>query len=480
MRILIADDTGGLPENLKSLFQRIITRSSERLGGGSALEMGVSLLSKLQTVTGQDDQDDKYGGLNVDLLDQPELSSTILDSLGLALLHRGRIEEARPLIERALTIRRQFFGDDHPATALSLNSKARMLRQTGNSPAAEVEVRKALAINSRVYGGNSLPVALTLNELAVIQLQLSQFTAAEQSAQGGLNILEALHLECSDPNVTRLMDTLGRVQQTRGNYERATEIYTKLLDTDRRQVGEQHLKYATHLLNFATVEAAAGKLKQAEIDLGIAIGIMKADVHRPRHPNVIDALANLGSVLRAQGDTAGAKRVLTEAIEMDVEVRGKEHPYIGNDYCRLGRVHYDERDFDGAVTCFRSALDIYGKNVDAGRLPAQHAYIAEAKLWLARTLVEFGKPTAEDARKLALAALGIWEPEFGERSVEYAITNAVLGRSLYLLDNASAEARARLSKAYPIVVAARGADSAVAKLILGWLEAAGGSATQCT
>ena len=75
------------------------------------------------------------------------------------------------------------------------------------------------------------------------------------------------------------------------------------LDIDRRQVGEQHLKYATHLLNFATVEAAAGKRKQAENDLGIAIGIMKADVHRPRHPNVIDALANLGSVLRAQGDT---------------------------------------------------------------------------------------------------------------------------------------------------------------------------------
>jgi hypothetical protein len=94
--------------------------------------------------------------------------------------------------------------------------------------------------------------------------------------------------------------------------------------------------------------------------------------------------------------------------------------------------------------------------------------------------VEFGKPKAEDARTLALAALAIWEPEFGERSVEYAITNAVLGRSLYLLDNSSAEARARLSKAYPIVVAARGADSAVAKLILGWLEAAGGSATQCT
>lgn len=477
MRILIADDSGGLPENLKGLFQRISTRASERFGGGSTLEMVVSLLSKLR---GGRDQDDQYGGLHVDLLDQPELSSTILDSLGLALLHRGRVEEGWPLIERALRIRREFFGEDHPATALSLNSYARVLRQSGDYAGAEIQVRKALAINSRVYGGDSLPVALNLNELAVIQLHLSQFTAAEQSAQGGLNILEALHLECSDPNVTRLMDTLGRVQQVRGNYARATEIYVKLLDLDRRQVGEEHLKYATHLVNFATVKAADGKLQQAEKDLTTAIDIMKADMHRPRHPDLIDALANLGSVLRALGNTTGAQRVLKEAIELDVEVRGKDHPYVGNDQARLGRVNYDLRDFGAAASCFRAAVEIYDKNVAAGRLPVHHAYIAEAKLWLARTLLENGNPAAEEARGLAQNALAAWQLEFGERSVEYAITNAVLGRALFLLDNSSAEAGERLAKAYPIVVAARGAQSAVALLILGWLEQAGGSGAQCT
>lgn len=420
------------------------------------------------------------GCVELNLMDQPELSSTILDALGLALLHRGLVETGRPLIESGLRIRRQFFGEDHPATALSQNSYARVERQSGEFTDAEAEVRKALAINSRTFGGNSLPVALNLNELAVIQLQLSQFTAAEQSAQSGLNILEALHLECSDPNVTRLMDTLGRVQQVRGNYDRATEIYLKLLDLDRRQVGEKHLKYATHLLNFGTVQAARGKLDEAKHTFGASIEIMRSDPARPRHPNIIDALANLGSVLRAQGDFEAARKVLHEALEMDIEVRGKNHPYIGNDHARLGRLAYDLKDFEAAATSFRTALEIYEYNVGLGQLPKTHAYIAEARVWLGRTLVEYGKPAAEDARGHALSALSIWELEFGERSVEYAITNAVLGRSLYLLNNSSAEARERLSKAYPIVVAARGADSAVAKLILGWLREAGGTGSQCT
>lgn len=460
MFILIADDSRSLPENLSALLPK---------AGADSLAL---------TMLKGSDREDKQGSLYLDLKDQPEQAGTLLDSIGLLLLHRGRVEDGKKYITQALQIRRDFFGEDHPETALSLNSHASALRQSGDFAGAEVEVRKALAINSRVYGGNSLPVALDLNELAVTQLQLGQFAAAEQAAQSGLNILEALHLECTDPNVTRLMDALGRVNQVRGNYERATAIYTKVLDLDRRQVGDQHLKYAMHLINFATVKAGQNKLEDARLDLKEAIRIIREDVQRPRHPDGIDAMANLGSVLRALGDTAGAQQTLREAIELDEEVRGKQHPYLGNDHARLGRVTYDLRDFPGAAGSFRAALAIYEHNVAAGTLPARHAFIGEAQAWLARCLVET-QGGAEEASTLARSALSVWEIEFGERSVEYAITSAVLGRALYLLDHSSAEARERLSKAYPIVVASRGADSAVAQLILSWLEAAGGD-KHCT
>ncbi|MFC4309621.1 tetratricopeptide repeat protein [Steroidobacter flavus] len=418
------------------------------------------------------------GALKIDLRNDPEQSGAVADSLGLALLHQGRVEDGKKLIEKGLEIRRAFFGADHPETARSLNSHACALRQSGDAVAAEVEVRKSLSINSRVFGGNSYPVALNLNELAVTQLQLGQFVAAEQSAQSGLNILEALHLECTDPNVSRLLDALGRVQQTRGNYERAAEIYTKVLDLDLRQVGYRHLKYALHLLNFATVKAGAGKLQEAKDDMANAVRIIREDVQEPCHPDLVDVLANLGSVLRAMGDLQGAKGVLQEALELNIKVRDRKHPYVGNDHARIGRVTYDLKDFAGAAGSFRAALAIYDHNVKEGHLPARHAFIAEAQAWLGRSLVET-EGGAEEAEKLTRAALPTWEAELGERSVEFAITSAVLGRALYLLDNSSAEARERLSKAYPIVVAARGAESPVAKLILSWLQAADGSSS-CT
>ncbi len=417
------------------------------------------------------------GTLRVDLGEEPERSGAILDALGLALLHQGRVDDGKKLIERGLEIRRGFFGEDHPETARSLNSHACALRQSGDFAAAETEVRKSLAIDSRVFGGNSYPVALNLNELAVTQLQLGQFAAAEQSALSGLNILESLHLECTDPNVTRLLDVSGRVQQTRGNYERATDIYTKILDLDRRQVGDRHLKYALHLLNFATVKAGVGKLQEARDDMTTAVRIIREDVQQPCHPDLVDVLANLGSVLRSMGDLKGARDVLLEALDLNIKVRDRNHPYVGNDHARIGRVTYELKDFSAAAESFQAALAIYEHNVKEGRLPANHAFIAEARAWLARSLVETGEPA--EAEKLARAALPVWEAEFGERSVEYAITGAVLGRALYQLDRSSVEARQRLAKAYPVIASVRGGESSVAKLVLSWLQLTDGS-SPCT
>lgn len=468
MRILIADDSSALPESLQGLFANFFRKehdSNDTTGvAGDATRLIVSSLSKRQPPHERD-------RLDLDLDDQQEQSSAILDALGLALLHRGQTEEARPLIERALRIRREFYGEDHPATATSLISRGRLLRREGNLKVAETDVRRALMINSRVFGAESLPVAITLNELAVIQIQLGEFTQAEQSAQGALRILESLHLQCSDPHVTRLMDTLGRVHQVRGNYEHATEIYTSLLGLDRKQVGEKHLKYATHVANFATVEAAQGKLDDAKSHFELAIKIYRDEVRGPRHPDLIDAHANLGSVLRAKGDLKGARHNLQLALELDIEVRGADHPLIGNDHARLGRIDYEGGDFVAAERSFAAALEIYFKNVAAGKFPANHAYIAEAQTWKGRLLVEAsGAARAAEAETLIEDALRILPIEFGERSVEQSIASAVLGHALFLQNKDLERAATLLKKSYPIVVAARGAASKIALLIEQWIQ----------
>src|SRR5688572_25265480 len=73
----------------------------------------------------------------IDLSNQPEQLSAILDALGISLLNRGCNKEGGKLIEEALDIRRKAFGPDHPLTAASLNSYSRMLRERGDYGDAE-------------------------------------------------------------------------------------------------------------------------------------------------------------------------------------------------------------------------------------------------------------------------------------------------------------------------------------------------------
>jgi hypothetical protein len=140
------------------------------------------------------------------------------------------------------------------------------------------------------------------------------------------------------------------------------------------------------------------------------------------------------------------------------------------DHTSLGRVDHTAGDFAAAERNFSSALDIFGRNVRAGRLPADHAHIAEALSWKARALVQgFGVARAGEAEALIRESIDILGQEFGERSLEQAVNSALLGRALFLQGKDLEEARERLTRSYAIVVALRGAGSALARLIEQWV-----------
>jgi len=462
MQILIEGDIEALPQAVRDFVRKLLPPPPTILVSDPAREAARFVVAPVRS------RDPGACG-PLDLDDQPEPLSAALDSIGIALLHRGCPTEAAPFIERALELRRRLFGDDHPTTAISWVSRARLHRLSGSLADAEADAQRGLAIHSRVYGGDGYPIVADLVELGAIQLHRGAFTAAEQSARHGLAILERLRLEQRDPDATRLKDILGHVLQTRGDYQKATSIYNEILASDRNQVGEHHFKFATHLASFATVKLGQNNLKGAADDLTMAIDILRKDVHRPRHPNLIDMLTVLGSVQLRQGSRDKARATLNEALELNKQVRGPESAFVGTTYVRLGRVEHDARNFSAADRNFDLALNVFSKV-----LPSTHQFIAEAKTWKARALIESpaladrqrpDRETLATVKRLLSEALEIWEIEFGECSVEHAIANALLGHALLLENPTSQRARDLQRKSQPIIIAARGADSPIAQLV---------------
>jgi len=389
MRILIADDTSELSQPWAETLAKAVNASATPKSAnkrGSARET-VSMLC----ATAGADRDTQFPG--IELSDQPEQLAAILDALGISLLNRGYVPEGKRLILLALDLRKDFFGKNHPAVAASLTSYARVQRMEGDLLRGSKTINDAVKINRRYFGASGLPLVVTLVESGVLHLYQGKATAAARDALRGLAILKRHRLEAHDPNTSRLLDTLGRALETRGRltsgakaralFLAAVRALTKAVKLDLKQVGSNHPKYATHRANLASAQWALGDLDAAEEGFNEVIRVYEQVLQRPLHPNLIDAYANLGSVLTTQPSRrAEAENVLQDALGRNEKSRGPADTLVGNDHANLGRLYFAMGDGARATAEFETALSIYLANVKAKRLPRNHPYIAEARQWL--------------------------------------------------------------------------------------------------
>lgn len=393
MRILIADDSSTLPASVQDMFARApVGKSAAKTPSVESVILAFSSGPAAAAAPAKGMRADNADGCPqpeplpacppCSLHDQPELLATILDALGIALLNRGCLEAGGKFVMAARDIRLAHFGKNHPFTAASYNSYARVLRIRDELIEAEKEVGKAIVINRKVYGSSGLPLAANLNELGCVRLYQGDFSGALKAAERGLSILKKCRVIGEDPNTSRLLDVKGRALQGLGKLGPATAALSQAVKIDQKQVGVDHPKYATHRANLATVQEEAGKLADAEQGYLEAVRVYEQVLGRDGHPNLIDTYANLGSLLRRTGNFATAKEHLCKALGLDQQLRGPDHTLVGNDHALLGRLYLDMGNVPAACEQFNKALAIYTGNVKRKRLPRKHPYIADVQMWL--------------------------------------------------------------------------------------------------
>lgn len=469
MRILIADESVAGSEHLREYFPGAA-------GSGAPLTVACATKPRCENT-------DECACAPFDLNDQLEFQATILDMLGMALLNRGCLREGGPLIEQARQIRRDFLGTEHPAYAMSQNSYARLQRELGDYKEAERAACDALRINTAV-SAKSLAVANSLFQLSVVQIDQGHFDAAHHSATQGLDMMSALgSYGVRDPNYTRLLEIRGRAELYLGQPDKAAATYLELLDLDAEELGtRKHYKYATHMGNFGMVREVQGRKEDAERAYREAIGYFADCFDTPCHPNLIDFHANLGSLLRERGTPEAVKEAATlfaRALELDRKARGDGHVLVGNDHANLGRSRYDCGDVPAALDSLDQALAVYEQKVKEGELPPEHFFLAEARTWKGRILVERNTPgDACAAQPLLELAIIHWPAQLGPGTVGEGMARACLGRALFLQDKEGERACELLCQGYAIIKE-KSPDAAFVARVKGWIDQQGCHCESC-
>jgi len=291
-----------------------------------------------------------YGG------DHPEVASS-LDNIAQLLRRKGDYEAAGALVREALAMRRALQGDNHPDVAESVNSLAQVLHDRGDFEAAEPLYRQALRMRRAAFGAEHLDVVETMGELAALLDDSGDYPAAESLYRDALALKRRL-LGAEHPEVASSMNNLGHLMHRKGDYASAERFYRESLAMDRKLLGSHHPTTATVLNNLGILLWDRGDYAAAEPILREALSI-KRELLGDAHPSVATSVSNLGYLLRDKGDLAAAEPLLHEALSMRLELLGPEHPHIAQSLSNLAFLHRDKGDYDAAEALYREALEMF-------------------------------------------------------------------------------------------------------------------------
>jgi serine/threonine protein kinase/Tfp pilus assembly protein PilF len=366
------------------------------------------------------------GKVGMGLAGQPDVEATIRYAIGRTYWRLGNHKEARPQLERALALRKEFLEPDHPETLVAQNALALVLQDEGKLAEAEVLVRECLSGQRRVRGPDHPETLAVLNNLAALLSDEGKLAEAEtlyrQNFDAFLRVRGPEH-----PDTLTALDNLAEVLQTEGKLTEAEPLCRKSLDAQRRVRGLDHPDTLTAENNlgalllrlgrpteaepllrrnlearrrvlgaehpdalFTTNNLAGALREQNRLAEALALYRANADVFRrvqgPEHPDTLGAVYNLAGVLRQQGKLGEAEPLARENLKRQRKVLPAGHPSLANGLALVGWILIDTGRAREAEPLLREAVAI-----SRTALPSRHPQTAQAESLLGGCLTALGQ-----------------------------------------------------------------------------------------
>jgi tetratricopeptide (TPR) repeat protein len=200
-----------------------------------------------------------------------ERTLNAMGALARTLLARGAVDEAAPLADTVLTVRRRLFSPTHSAIADALDMQALVLAARGRYSEAESTAREALAIYRSTYGDEHFIVGFALAHVA---------------------------------------DVIAQQQRT----AEAIELQREAVRTYRASAGDAHPGTLDAIVSLADLELELGNTAQAETLYREAVP--RLDSLRAGTPLQFRPLAGLGTLLARTGRCEEAVPWLRNALAL--------------------------------------------------------------------------------------------------------------------------------------------------------------------
>ncbi len=423
---------------------------------------------------------------------QPQIQAELLDATGRLYQELGLYDEARPRLERAISLRRrsgdrtalaQSLGSiadlflatddldravalyeealdlhrqelpaDDPRLAESVNNLANALAERGDLAEAEPLYREALGRRVARHGERHEAVAESHNNLALVLWDLGDLAGTEEHLRRA-HVTYRQTLGDDHTDYAMALGNLGNLMTEQGRFEEAEPMLRKTLEIDRRERGDDHSDVALDRDNLATLLRRAGRLEEAAEERREALRIRQRHFGEG-HRDILAGFSNLATVLVDDGRLEEAEVLERRALAGWLAKTPLDALDVAYSRENLGAILRARGDLDASETELRSALE--------SRLQRQgneHVNVGRTRRNLGLTLFDQGRFT-EAATELR-HALAIQQEKYEEGDVRVALTRSHLAGVLTehgqldeantLLSAALEVQRARYGDEHPVV-----------------------------
>ena len=325
------------------------------------------------TVTAREMLDKAAVSVDAELAKQPAIQVRLLQTLGTVYTGLGLYREAQPLLNRSLAMARGLPDTEAVALSEGLNDLADLQELQADYTAAEKAYREAIArVGAHPKDRRSrISLANSLYGLGNVLRSESHYADAAHSFRDALALQRKLYGE-KHGDIARTLEYLALTLDDAGELKTALPLMRNAVSMQRELRGDRpHPDLAEAISDLGFQLEENGNYDESERMYRESIAL-KRQLYGAKHPTIARGLNNLASALQDKGELASSEATYRQALEMERELLGEVHPEVANTLNNIAFVQYDRGDTEGALATEREALGVYRK-----LFPGDHAKVAQ-------------------------------------------------------------------------------------------------------
>ncbi len=255
--------------------------------------------------------------------DRPVVEAAIRETLGESYLYLGEPSLAVQELQRALALRREHLGLEHPNTLEAMHHLGTVFAQHGNAELALPLLEDALKRRKRRLGSAH---ADTLESMKHLALAYSRAQKLEQAVALGEDALELskAKLGLEHRTTLALLNDLSVVYMVAGKSDKAIPLLKEVLKLRRAKLGPEHPETLEAMYNLACAFLFTHEPDRAVPLYEEVLKLGKAKLG-PEHPHMRRAMHFLVRAYRDTGQIDKALPLLQETLKLQTATLGPNH-----------------------------------------------------------------------------------------------------------------------------------------------------------